>query len=196
VTADIADSLGMKKAEGALVDQPQPGSPAAKAGILAGDVITLVNETPIKNSRNLAQTIAMCAPGTSVDLSILRNGETKTVNLTLAEMPNEHEAQARTGGQLGDGVPHLGLNLAPADEGAGSGGKGVAVVGVDPNGPAAEHGMRAGDVILDVGGKSVSTPADVRDAISQSGSAGKHTVLMRVKTAQGTRFVALPIGQG
>ena len=65
VTADIADSLGLKKAEGAIVDQPQPGSPAAKAGIAAGDVITAVNSTPVKDARDLARKIGMMAPDTT-----------------------------------------------------------------------------------------------------------------------------------
>ena len=63
VTADIADSLGMKKAEGAMVDKPQAGSPAAKAGIKSGDVITAVNGTPVKDARELARKIGMMAPG-------------------------------------------------------------------------------------------------------------------------------------
>ena len=77
VTAGIADSLGLKKAEGALVDQPQPASPAAKAGIEAGDVITAVNDKPIKGSRELAQTIGMMAPGTKVKLTLVHKGEVK-----------------------------------------------------------------------------------------------------------------------
>ena len=64
VTAGIADSLGMKKAEGAMVDEPQAGSPAAKAGIKSGDVITAVNGTPVKDARELARTIGMMAPDT------------------------------------------------------------------------------------------------------------------------------------
>ena len=93
-----------------------------------------------------------------------------------------------------NGLAHLGLSLAPASDVAGAGGKGVAVVGVDPDGPAAEQGFKTGDVILDVGGKAVGDAGDVRKAMSQARSSGKHDVLMRVKTANGTRFVALPIG--
>jgi serine protease Do len=83
VTAGIADSLGLKKAEGALVDQPQPSSPAAQAGIEAGDVITAVNDKPVEGSRELAQTIGMMAPGTKVKLTLLHKGEVKTRDLTL-----------------------------------------------------------------------------------------------------------------
>ena len=94
VTAGIADSLGMKKAEGAMVDQPQDGSPAAKAGIQAGDVITTLNGTPIKDARELARSVAMLAPDSAVKLEILRHGEMRTVTVTLAQMPNQQQAQA------------------------------------------------------------------------------------------------------
>ncbi len=195
VTADIANSLGMKKAEGALVDQPQPASPAAKAGIKTGDVITAVNGKPVKDTRDLAQKIGMMAPDTTVKLTLLHNGEAKTMDLTLGKMPNERTAKAETNSKTAkNGVPHLGLTLAPAADVAGAGGKGVAVVGVDPDGPAAERGFQTGDVILDVGGKSVTNAADVRKAMSEAHASGKHDVLMRVKTADGTRFVALPVG--
>jgi serine protease Do len=196
VTADIADSLGLKKAEGALVDQPQAASPAAKAGIKAGDVITAVNDKPVKGSRELAQTIGMMTPGTTIKLTLLRRGEAKNMQLTLGKMPNERTAKAETDSKTSEnGVPHLGLKLAPSSDVAGAGGKGVAVVGVDPDGPAAEHGFQTGDVILDVGGKTVANAADVRRAMSEARAGGKHDVLMRVKTADGTRFVALPIGK-
>jgi serine protease Do len=83
VTADIADSLGMKKARGAMVDNPQDGSPAAKAGIVAGDVITAVNGTDVKDARDLAREISVMAPGSSVKLDILHKGDTKTVTVAL-----------------------------------------------------------------------------------------------------------------
>jgi serine protease Do len=196
VTADIADSLGLKTAGGAIVDQPQPGSPAAKAGIATGDVITAINGTPVKDSRELARKIGMMAPDTNVKLTLFHKGELKTMDLTLGKMPNEQQAKADTGGETSsDGLPHLGLTLAPSNDVAGSGGRGVSVVQVDPDGPAAERGFKTGDVILDVGGKTVANAADVRKALTEAHTSGKQDVLMRVKTAEGTRFVALPIGK-
>jgi serine protease Do len=196
VTASIADSLGLKKAEGALVDDPQSGSPAAKAGIVAGDVITAVNGAAVKDARELARTISTMAPDSSVRLDILRNGEAKTVTVTLAQMPNEQQANADGdhNAQPTSGVPHLGLQVAPASEVSGTGGQGVVVTAVDPDGPAAERGVQTGNVILDVGGKVVANVNDVRKALSDAKAAGKHEVLMRVKTEQGMRFVALPLG--
>jgi serine protease Do len=197
VTADIADSLGMKQASGAIVDDPQAGSPAAKAGILSGDVITAVNGVAVKDSRDLARNISMMAPGTSVKLDVLHNGEARPVTLTLGEMPNDRQADAgETRPNASAGTPHLGLRLAPAGEVEGSGQSGVVVTEVDPQGPAAEHGFQTGDIILDVGGKPVANPGDVRSALMQANASGKHSVLMRVKTADATRFVAVPLAKG
>jgi serine protease Do len=194
VTAEIADSLGLKKVEGAIVAQPQADSPASKAGIVAGDVITEIDGKAIKDSRELARKVGMMAPGTKIKVTLARKGEIKTLTLTLGKMPNEQQAKADTSDEMSAGdSPRLGLNLAPAKDVAGSGDQGVAVVGVDPNGPAAERGIKTGDVILDVAGKAVANTAEVRKALSDARTAGKNTVLLRVKTAEATRFVALPI---
>ena len=91
-------------------------------------------------------------------------------------------------------MPHLGLTLAPADEVDGSGGKGLVVTGVDPDGTAAEHGLKSGDVILDVGGKSVASIRQMRKVLADAKSNGRSNVLMRVKSGDATRFVALPLG--
>jgi serine protease Do len=195
VTAGIADSLGLKKAEGALVDEPQSGSPAAKAGIQSGDVITAVNGTRVKDARELARTIATLAPDSSVKLDVLHNGEAKSVSLTLGTMPDQQQAKADTGdAQQPGGVPHLGLSIAPASEVSGAGSQGVVVTAVDPDGPAAEQGFRTGNIILDVGGKTVANVGDVRKALTDAKAQGKHQVLMRVKAGDATRFVALPLG--
>jgi serine protease Do len=196
VTSGIAESLGMKNPEGALVDDAQADTPAAKAGVQAGDVITAVNGTAIKDSRGLAREISGMAPGSSAKLDILRKGEAKSITVTLATMPNQPEKQANAGSSEDStrGVPHLGLSVAPAGEVAGAGNKGVVVTAVDPDGPAAEHGVQSGDLILDVGGKSVGSVADLRKALADAKSGGKHDVLMRIKSADNTHFVAVPIG--
>jgi serine protease Do len=189
VSADIADSLGLKKAEGAIVDEPQVDGPAAKAGIMAGDVITTLDGNTVKDSRMLARKIGAMAPGTPVKLGVLQKGSERTVTLTLGTLPDERQANA--GSQ--NGAPRLGLTLAPANA-VGAGNQGVAITAVDPDGPAADHGMQRGDVILDVGGNAVSNPSDVNKELADLDKAGKHTVLMRVKSGKATRFVALPLG--
>jgi serine protease Do len=192
VTADIADGLGLKKAEGALVSEPQNDSPAAKAGIVAGDVITTLDGAAVKDAHALARKIGTMAPGTSVKLGVLRDGNEKTVTISLGTLPDERQANAAPQGGSENGTPRLGLTLAPAS--AVGGNQGVAVTAVDPAGPAADHGMKSGDVILDVAGKMVSSPSDVSKEIADLHKAGKKTVLMRVKSGNATRFVAIPFG--
>jgi len=192
VTPEIADSLGMKSAQGAIVDEPQAGSPAAKAGIESGDVITAIDGAPVKDARELARKIGAMAAGATAKLSVLRKGEDKTLSLTLADMPGDRSAQADTKGAASDG-PRIGLALAPAKDVAGAGSDGVVVTAVDPDSPAAERGFRAGDVILAVGGKAVSNANEVRTALADARGQGKSNVLMRVKSENATRFVAVPL---
>ncbi len=194
VTAGIADSLGMKKAEGALVDSAQANSPAASAGLQAGDVITAVNGTPVKDARDLARVIAVLPPDSAVKLGILRQGDAKTVSVTLASMPNEQQASATQDGSAPRGVPHLGLTVAPAGDVDGAGSQGVVVTAVEPDGPAAQAGFQPGTVILDVGGKPVASGGDVVHALKLAQAQGKHAVLMRVKAGDATQFVAVPLG--
>jgi serine protease Do len=202
VTAEIADSLGLKTQQGALVADPQASGPAAKAGIESGDVITSVNGTPVKDARDLAKKIGAQAPGETVKLGVVRKGAEKTVTVTLGTIPDDREARADRGQrQRGErdtpdsGIPQLGLSLAPAGSVAGVGSQGVVVTDVDANGPAAERGFKTGDVILEVAGKPVSNPADVRNALTAAKGEGKRTVLLRVKSGEATRFVAIPVSR-
>jgi serine protease Do len=98
VTKDIADSLGLKNAQGALVTEPQADGPAAKAGIVTGDLIQSVNDQEVKDSRDLAKKIASIKPGTAVKLGLLHHGSQRTVSLTVAKMPNDTLAQERHSG--------------------------------------------------------------------------------------------------
>ncbi len=194
VTAEIADSMGLKKASGALVSEPQPNSPAAKAGIASGDVITSVDGNPVNDARDLARRIGMMAPDASVKLTVLHDGQEKTVTMTLGTMPNEKAAanQDTQHATPDNDMPKLGLTLAPSNKSAE--GNGVVVTAVDPNGVAADHGFQVGDLILDVGGKSVANPGDVRKQLADARKEGRRALLFRVKSGEGTRFVALPLG--
>jgi serine protease Do len=201
VTDDIADNLGLKKTDGALVAEPQASGPAAKAGIESGDVITSVNDQPVKDARDLAKKISSLAPGSSVKLGVVRKGSERTVTVNLGEFPREQQAASRERpddeGKRGQTeVPKLGLTLAPANSVGGAGAEGVVVTEVQDGSPAQQNGFRTGDVILDVGGKTVANPADVRSALSDAQSGGKRSVLMRVKSGNNTRFVAVPVNRG
>ena len=197
VTADIADSLGMKDAQGALVAEPQEGSPAAKAGIKSGDVIVSLDGEPVPDARTLARRISSMPPNTSVKIGVFHNGKEDRLSMTLGELPKERLASAakpdRDSNAATD-LPRLGLSLAPAASVKGAGPLGVVVTQVDQDGAAAAHGFKTGDVILDVGGTTVNAPGDVSRALNDAKTGGRRTVLMRVKSEQGTRFVAIPLG--
>jgi serine protease Do len=198
VTQDIADSLGLKQAEGALVAEPQSDGPAAKAGIESGDIVTAVNGQSIKDARELARIIGGFAPGNAVKLDVLHKGNSKVVNLTLGQLPNAQEAKADTdadakGSARGIEVPRLGLTLAPAGELAGAGKKGVVVTKVDPKSAAADRGFKEGDVILEVAGKSVGNSGDVSQAIEAARTDKKNSVLMRIRSGDASHYVAIPI---
>jgi serine protease Do len=196
VTPEIAESLGMKTTTGALVAEPQKDGPAMKAGIQAGDVITAVDDKPVADARELARRIGGIPPNTTVKLMVVRGGAEKTLNLTLGELPNQRQARAEVDSppqqrRGGSDEPRLGLSLAPG----GGAEQGVVIADVDPSGPAADFGFKPGDVILEVAGRSVSTPDDLRTALGKARAEGKQSVLLRVKSDRGTRYVAIPLGR-
>lgn len=197
VTDDLASGLGLAAAEGALVAQVQPDAPAAKAGLKSGDVITKVNGDAVKDARDLSRKIGMMKPGSNVQLTVVRDGKTIIVDLKLDQLPNEQQASVteKDGGDDSGAtkLPRLGLQLAPAKTVKGAGSEGVVVVDVDPRGAAAQRGIRSGDVILDVGGKAVSSPKEVQDGIAAAKAENRKAVLIRVKGEQGVRFVAITL---
>ena len=191
VSQDIAEGLGLKAAGGALVDQAEPGTPAAEAGLKSGDVITKLNAQSINDAADLTRHVASLKPGDKVEISYLRDGMEKTVSLTLASQKDERTAKADV--SQSDGAPLLGVQLAPAKQVAGAGDLGVVIVNVDPNGLAASKGLSDGDVILEVSGKTVSQPDEVTTDIATAKHDGRKAVLMRIKTANGARFVAFEL---
>jgi serine protease Do len=201
VTPEIAESLGLKKAEGALVTEPQNNGPAAKAGIESGDVITAVNGDGVKDERELARTIGGMAPGAAVKLNVLHKGTDKVIDITLGQLPNTIEAKADTdhddqgAATRGTDVARLGLTVKPASSVAGAGKEGVVVTEVDPKSAAADR-FKEGDVILEVAGKTVASADDVRDAINAAKTDNKNVVLMRVKSGGSSHFVAVPLAKG
>jgi serine protease Do len=201
VTAEIADVLGLKQAGGVLVDEAVADGPAAKAGIASGDVIASVDGAPIKDAAALSKTISGTAPGTSIKLGVIHDGQTRSIAVALGELPvpsqtsaagSQHHEEPETMGR-GD-AGGLGVKLAPAGSITGAGEQGVVVIDITPGGLWAERGFEPGDVILDVSGKSVKTPDEIESALSEARSAGKRTVLLRLKSGGSTRFVTVPAG--
>ena len=190
VTADIAESLGLENAKGAIISDLTTGSPAKKAGLKQGDTILKVDGTDISDAHDLAKVIAGLTPGKDVKLSIIRGGKAETITVTLAAMPNDPKmASAEPPAQTPKGgLSAYGLEVAPAEDGAG-----VKVLNVDPKSAAADLGVKQGDVIVSVAGKDVNSPADVSQALKDVN--GKK-VLMLLHNNDGQRFVALPRNEG
>jgi serine protease Do len=134
---------------------------------------------------------------------VIHKGKDKVVDLTLGQLPNTVEAKMesgdrgdRGGANRGNEIPRLGLTLAPSSTVAGAGKEGVVVTEVDPKSAAAERGFKEGDVILEVAGKNVGTPGEVREALAAARTENKNSVLVRVRSGGSSRFVAIPLAKG
>jgi len=194
VTQEIADSMGLKSPKGALVAEAQPGSPASTAGIKSGDVILGIDGERIDGPRELARKVAALGPGKTADLIYWHDGSEKTVSIKLGSLPDEKEAHVRPSATQGNDVfKGLGLTLAPASSVQGAGNQGVVVADIDPDGAAAQKGMQVGDVILEAGGRAVSRPADIAAALAEAKKDNRKAVLLRVKSGDGTHFVAIAV---
>jgi serine protease Do len=203
VTADIADVLGLKEVQGALVAGAQPDSPAEHAGLASGDIILSVNAVPVKDARDLNKRITSTVPGTTVEIGMLRGGAQRTVTATLGELPAKRpnpaagkapettgRGNATTG--LGNVSDHLGLKLSPAAHLPGA--DGVVVTDIDPTGLGADQGFELGDIILDVSGKAVMTLDEIEKVMSDARVEGKPSVLVRLRSGETMRFVIVPTG--
>ena len=201
VSDDIADSIGMAEAKGAMITKVTEDGPAAKQDLKAGDVIVEVNGDKINDSRDLARKIAELEPDTDVKLSIVRYGDKRQITMKLGTFPSSKKLAAlepETQPDVGQQMKDLGLSLAPAAKFPGAGDEGVVITEVDPASDAADKGLKPGDVILQVAGVDVSNPADVADGVKKAMDGAKTEkdtvkVLMQVKTGDQTRFVALSL---
>jgi serine protease Do len=192
VTAEIADSLGLKSAKGALVAEAQPNSPAQDAGIKSGDVILGVDGEKIEGPRELARKIAGLGPDAKADLTVWHGGAEKTVSIKLGVLPPDKEAKADVDAQPEkSALASLGLSLATAANVPGAGKEGVVIADIDPDGLAAQKGLKVGDVIVEAGGRTVNKPSDINAVISEAKKDGHKAVLLRVKNQDGSRFVAI-----
>lgn len=191
VTDDIAEGLSLKDKKGALVADVTDKSPALAAGIKTGDTITKVGDEDVSDPRDLAKKVARYAPGKTVDVTLVRGGKTMVVPVELGKMPGDAQASNTKPSQPErSSLAGLGVRLAPAEDGAG-----VKVIDVKPGSTAEEQGIRPGDVILEVAGKEVHEPADVKSALATVKGAGKRIVML-IRSGDNQRFVALPGGEG
>ena len=197
VTADMAKALQLPDGHGgALVAGVEANSPAAKAGLQAGDVISAVDGRTVETPRDLALDVSAVKPGAEAKLSVLRDGAARTVNVAVSELPNDR-AGSRDAGSDGDARGRgIGLALAPISPDLRdrldlpANARGAVVAQVRPGSPAQASGLRQGDVIVGVGAKAVTSPEDAVGAIRQSTQAG-HAVALRVMRDGHTAFVAV-----
>jgi serine protease Do len=207
VLPDIADSLELPEPAGILIADVQTAGPAANAGIAAGDVVDSVNGAAIRNAHDFSRAIDDLPPHSIVILGIRKKGRQDWVAVTVGQAPapprteptvrnDDGNPGANAGGDHPQGQT-LGLKLLAlgALDGSGSGGqRGVMVVEVEPGGLAAGRGIDPGDLILDVADEAIGAPEDVYRLVDTAKNAGKRSILMRIKSGDTAKFVAVPIG--
>jgi serine protease Do len=194
VTRDIAESVGLDSPNGALVTEPTKDSPADKAGVKSGDVITAVDGNKISNALGLSRTIAGKNPGTKVELTIWRNGKEEKVTVELGKLDeakiadNSDQQQTQPDEPAAPAETSVGLTLVPNADG-----QGLLIQDIDPSSPAAEKGFAVGDTILEVNNEPVSSVKDFENAISGVKDAGRGTALVKAQRDGNTRFIGLPL---
>jgi len=177
VDADLASSLNLPAARGVIVTSVSSGGPAERAGIKRGDVITAINKQPVVDNNGLRNLVASLPPGSNVDVSTLRNGRDQNFQVALAELPDRprpdsDEESSSTGGSSNE---KFGLSVQPLTAemasryGLDADDQGLIVTRIDPNGSAANAGIRQGDLIQEVNREAVRTVPQFVAAVQQSG---------------------------
>jgi serine protease Do len=199
-TPELAKAMGRSVTAGALISSVTPDSPAAKAGLEQGDVVTGVGGKEIKTTRDLARIVGDTKPGQKLDLTVARGGGEKKVSVTIGELQEERVAEA--GAQLGEeGGPKIGLALAPitpqarVELGLDSNVKGAVVARILPESPAAKSGLRPGDVILRVAGETVDGPEKAVGKLRAAQAEKKEAVPLLVMREGTPYYLALDLKQ-
>jgi serine protease Do len=192
VSRDIADSVGLKDAKGALITDVTSDGPGAKAGLKSGDIITKVDGQDIENALDLSRTIAGDQPNQTVQLTVWRDGKETTLSATLGTFSNQSTDNTKPNTPPSDDQgatqSSVGLTLVPN-----SNGDGVLVQDVDQDSVAADKGFQVGDTILEVDNKKVSTGKQFEDAIKAVKDSGRGTALIKAQRDGNVRFIGLPL---
>jgi serine protease Do len=201
VTSDIADAVGLNRSEGALVAEVTDGTPAANAGLKAGDIITGLGNQTIKAPKDLSRVVADLSPGTKESLAVWRDG--KSVDLSVTVGGNDTDQKQASAEGKGDqpqqaNQPSIGIGLADLTPDARESLNlpesvtGAIVASVNPDKPAAASGIQAGDVIVSVNQQPTKSARDVQTAVTQAGKSGRKSVLLLVERSGTKTFVAVP----
>ena len=205
VTEEIAESLGLKEAKGALVAGVIDDSPAAAAGFKSGDVILSFNTVDVPQSRKLPRIVADTGVGKEVNVEIWRDGRNKTLRVTLGELEKVDVASFTPGNKRApnsdrsETIEELGLKLAPfskalakrfeLDEDS----EGVVVTDVKSDSGAEQKGLKPGTLLVEVNQEKVSSPSEIIAKINDARKAGRQSVLLLIDQSGDLRFVALKI---
>jgi serine protease Do len=191
MNAQLAQSFGLDRPRGALVSAVEDDSPAAKAGVKAGDVILSVNDHDIDRVGMLPTQIAQMKPGSKAELRVWRDGKERTIDVGVTEMPDQQQARAADHKEKADETARLGLAVRPLtpQEKQQVETDGTLVV-EEVSGAAAVAGVQPGDIILGVNGKPVASVEQLRGAVKQKQS----TVALLIERGNAQIFIPIRVG--
>jgi serine protease Do len=196
LTPALASAVGHPGAEGVLVNKVMEDSPAQKAQLKQGDVITAFNGQPIKGPRDLAVDVANTATGGAAKLTVWRDGQESTMDVAIATQPNQTEVAQEDSGSAPVGMAFAPLTQDQQSElGLNASVKGVVVAQVTPGSRAESSGVQAGDVIVRVGNDPVTSPAEAAARIHAAEHAKKDAVPLLVMRDGTTYYLALQLGK-
>jgi serine protease Do len=197
----MAAALGRKSTDGALVNEVVEGTPAARAGVEAGDLIVRVNDRAIKSAIDLTRTISSLPPGAKARVVVIRGGSEKLLNVTLGQRDADQQAAAEPdkSGKDDSLATDVGMRVAGISDQVRAQFRipesitGVVVTAVKPGSAAADAGLQPGVVILSVDGAAVASPAALKAKIAEAKKAGKSAILMRMQLGEAKQFGALAL---
>lgn len=216
VDDDLAESLGLERNRGEIVQFVEPGQGAEKAGLEAGDIVVSVNNQAVTSEQTLSFLVANTSPGTTIPIELIRRGERKTVRATVGKRPSEEElrnrqmfsedAEPEMPEESDDASPvieKLGLQVVAIDPeiarqlGVSRDTQGVAILAVDPNSDAARKGLRRRDMVLTANYQAVASIADLEAQIEAAEADDRDAVLLRVRRPGGSppRYVAVRLNR-
>jgi len=206
VTQEIAEGLGLPTTQGALVNSVTDGGPAAKAGLINGDLVTGFDGKPVNDDRSLPRFVADTPIGKTVSMDVLRKGRKQTMKITVQKLADDAKVdkpvKAQPAPQAGKNKPklaQLGLTVGLLDQPArakfkiGAAVQGVVVTAVEAGSAAGDKNLHPGDVIVEVDGQTVKTPDDVAKKLDADAKAGKNSALMLINRDGDVQYLGLKL---